>query len=209
MRAVPSPARPGVAPAGAGRLTLTFSGAVLCGGSSRRMGRDKATLLVDGAPMAGRVAAALREAGAAEVFAVGGDAHALASIGLSVVADDEPGEGPFPATLTALRHASSDVVVVLSCDLLAPSAATISTLVERVQAAGPEELGAVPVVDGHEQWTHMVWRRAALGALEAARHRGVGSLRRACSDLPLLRIPDLPAPDLADADEPGDLPGSG
>jgi molybdopterin-guanine dinucleotide biosynthesis protein A len=198
-----------VAPAGAGRLTVTFSGAVLCGGSSRRMGRDKATLLVDGTPMAGRVAAALREAGAAEVFAVGGDADALESIGLSIVADDEPGEGPFPATLTALRHASSGVVVVLSCDLLAPSATAIGTLVDRAQAAAPDRLGAVPVVDGHEQWTHMAWRREALDALEEARRRGVGSLRRACADLPLVHVPDLPPTDLADADQPGDLPGSG
>jgi molybdopterin-guanine dinucleotide biosynthesis protein A len=159
--------------------------------------------------MAGRVAAALREAGASQVFAVGGDADALESIGLPVVADDEPGEGPFPATLTALRHASSEVVVVLSCDLLAPSAATIGTLVEQVRAAGPDLVGAVPVVGGHEQWTHMAWRREALDALQEARRRGVGSLRRACTDLPLVRVPDLPPLDLVDADEPGDLPGSG
>ena len=173
------------------------------------MGRDKATLLVDGAPMAGRVATALHEAGASEVFAVGGDVAALEPLGLSVVADDEPGEGPFPATLTALRHAASDVVVVLSCDLLSPSAATIGTLVERVWAAEPDVVGAVPVVDGHEQWTHAAWRREALNALEEARRRGVGSLWRACTDLPLVRVLDLPAPDLADADQPGDLPGSG
>jgi molybdopterin-guanine dinucleotide biosynthesis protein A len=173
------------------------------------MGRDKATLLVDGAPMAIRVADALREAGATEVFAVGGDVAALESMGLSVVADDEPGEGPFPATLTALRRSSSDVVVVLSCDLVAPSATTIATLVDQVRAAGPAVVGAVPVVDGYEQWTHAAWRREALDPLQTARQAGVGSLRRACGDLLLARLPDLPAADLADADQPGDLPGSG
>ena len=36
------------------------------------MGRDKASLEIDGRPMAARVADALLEAGAAEVFCVGG-----------------------------------------------------------------------------------------------------------------------------------------
>ena len=173
------------------------------------MGRDKATLLVDGTPMAARAAAALREAGASEVIAVGGDVGALEQMGLAVIVDDEPGEGPFPATLTALRHASADVVVVLSCDLLSPSAGTIATLVDRLRAAAPQVAAAVPVIDGHEQWTHMAWRRAALVPLDAARRTGVGSLRRACADLPLERVSDLPPGALADADEPGDLPGSG
>jgi len=173
------------------------------------MGRDKATLLIDGAPMATRVAGALRDAGAADVVAVGGAHEALERMGLRFVADDEPGEGPFPATLTALRWTTTEVVVVLSCDLLAPSAATIGALVEHLGAAPPEVVAAVPVVEGHDQWTHAAWRRAALGPLEAARRAGVGSLRKACADLSLVRVTDLPAGDLADADQPGDLPGSG
>ena len=41
-----------------------FSGAVLTGGRSRRMGTDKALVAVEGRPMVVRVAAALRAAGA-------------------------------------------------------------------------------------------------------------------------------------------------
>ena len=41
------------------------------------MGRDKATLEIDGVAMATRVAGALTDAGAAEVFCVGGDVQHL------------------------------------------------------------------------------------------------------------------------------------
>jgi molybdopterin-guanine dinucleotide biosynthesis protein A len=172
------------------------------------MGRDKATLVVDGEAMAVRVAAALHQAGAGEVVAIGGDAGTLEALGLHVVPDDEPGAGPFPATLTALRHARADIVVVLSCDLVAPSASAIATLVEELSAAGPEVTAAVPVVAGLHQWTHVAWRRTAIDGLTTARQAGVGSLRRAAADLTIRRVGGLLATDVADADDPLDLPGA-
>src|SRR5688572_7864759 len=79
-----------------------FAAAVLCGGVSRRMGTDKALVEIDGTPMAVRVARALTAAGARRVIAVGGDARALASAGLEVVPDLEPGAGPLGGVVTAL-----------------------------------------------------------------------------------------------------------
>lgn len=173
------------------------------------MGQDKASLLVDGRAMAVRVAEALREAGAGEVVAVGGDAAALAALGLVVVPDDEPGQGPFPATLTALRRCTADVVVVLSCDLVTPDRGAIRSLVAHLLDAPPDLLGAVPVADDEPQWTHAAWRRTALEALEAARRQGVRSLKRAAADLPLALVAGLPRDAFADADEPRDLRGDG
>ncbi|HEX3090596.1 MAG TPA: NTP transferase domain-containing protein, partial [Ilumatobacteraceae bacterium] len=57
-------------------------GAVLCGGASRRMGSDKATMQVAGVAMARRVADALTAAGCARVFAIGGEAADLTGLGL-------------------------------------------------------------------------------------------------------------------------------
>ena len=174
------------------------------------MGRDKATLELDGQAMGVRVSDALRAAGAQDVVAIGGDAVALRALGLTAIADDEPGAGPFAATLTALRWASTEVLAVLSCDLLAPNPAAITLMVTRLEAAPSAVVAAVPVVHGHHQWTHVAWRRrAALTALEEARNRGEGSLRRACADLPLVLATDVMAGDVADADQPRDLPGAG
>ncbi|HEX2785027.1 MAG TPA: NTP transferase domain-containing protein, partial [Ilumatobacteraceae bacterium] len=63
-------------------------GAVLCGGASRRMGVDKATLRIQGVAMARRVADVLLAAGCALVIAVGGDSVELRRLGLDGVADE-------------------------------------------------------------------------------------------------------------------------
>jgi molybdopterin-guanine dinucleotide biosynthesis protein A len=173
------------------------------------MGRDKATLEVDGVPMAMRVAAALRGAGASGVIAVGGSSPALSALGLHAVPDDEPGAGPLPATLTALRHAPLDLVAVLSCDLVAPSADAISAIVIALAEAPDDDVGAVPLVAGELQWTHAAWRATALPALDEARRQGARSLRRACAGLPITHVRGVAPSAVADADRPGDLPGAG
>ena len=87
-------------------MPARFSGAVLCGGRSRRFGRDKATYLHNGTPLARISLRALREAGASEVFSIGGDADALSDMGFSAVPDDYPGEGPLGGIICALRQAA-------------------------------------------------------------------------------------------------------
>jgi molybdopterin-guanine dinucleotide biosynthesis protein A len=120
--------------------------------------------------------------------------------------DVVPGGGPLPATLQALDEAGTDVVVVLSCDLLQPSATAISATVAAL-LADPGAVGAVPVVDGHRQWTHAAWRRAAIPGLRAGQATGAGSLQRAAAELSLVDVPDLDPSAVADADRPEDLGG--
>jgi molybdopterin-guanine dinucleotide biosynthesis protein A len=173
------------------------------------MGQDKALLPIEGRAMAGRVADALLAAGASAVRAVGGDANGLEALGLAVQPDEHPGDGPLPATITALRTAGAPVVLVASCDLLAPDPAAMAATVRALTTA-PEALGAVPRDStGALQWTHAAWRREAAVALEEAYAAGIRSLRRAGAALPLVLVDDLPAAALLDADDPGDLPDPG
>lgn len=197
---------------GAGRLA--FSGAVLCGGASRRMGRDKALVEVDGRALAVRVAEALRAAGAADVVAVGGDAARLAAVGLEVVADDAPGEGPLGGIVTALSHpggpGGADVVFVAACDLVSPSPAAIAATVAALGAA-PEADASVPEVDGRRQWLHAAWRRGAAAPLAAAFADGVRAVHAAvaAAGLHVVAPPAVGHAAVADADVPGDLPPGG
>jgi molybdopterin-guanine dinucleotide biosynthesis protein A len=179
-----------------------FAGAVLCGGASRRMGRDKALLSVDGRALALRVADTLRAAGADPVLAVGGDLAALAALGLAGVPDQEPGAGPLTGILTALAQATAPVTFVAACDLVAPSAEAVTATLAALEAADV----AVPLVDGRRQWMHSAWRAGAAAPLAAAFDAGERAVHAAVAAAGL-RVVDvsLPAAAVADADTPADL----
>ena len=162
---------------------MTFTGAVLTGGRSSRMGRDKATLVVDGAPLASRGLAALRDAGAVEVLAVGGDAGALAAMGFEVVDDHHPGAGPLGGVLTALAAASHDPVVVLACDL--PDVA--GTAVTAVLDALADADAVVPTAGGHPQPLLAVYRRRCRWRLASAYAAGERSIIGALGALAVAR----------------------
>ncbi len=139
-------------------------GAVLCGGASRRMGRDKALIEVDGVALARRVADALIAGGCDEVLAVGGDAGALADLGLTPVPDRWAGEGPLGGLATALSEGASrgaDALVLTPCDLLDPSAEVVVALLAALDDAATVD-GSVDVaageVDDRVEWILSAWR---------------------------------------------------
>ncbi|HEX6424986.1 MAG TPA: NTP transferase domain-containing protein [Acidimicrobiales bacterium] len=205
-----------------------FAGAVLCGGASRRMGRDKALIEIDGRPLAVRVADAVGAAGAGTVVAVGGDLAALRAAGLAAVPDDEPGAGPLVGVVTALAAAGTlagaarpagrgrgagaaappadDIVFVAACDLVDPSPAAIAATVRALATSEGGDI-AVPLVDGRRQWVHAAWRRHARAPLAAAFEAGERAIHAAVAASGM-RVVDvaLDAHDVADADAPADLP---
>lgn len=194
-----------------------FAGAVLCGGASRRMGRDKALIEVDGRPLAARVADAVAAAGAGGVVAVGGDLAALRAAGLAAVPDDEPGAGPLIGVVTALAAAgregatavarpSADIVFIAACDLVDPSPAAIAATVGALAGSEAGDV-AVPLVDGRRQWVHAAWRRHARAPLAAAFEAGERAIHAAVAASGM-RVVDvaLDARAVADADAPADLP---
>lgn len=151
------------------------------------MGRDKATIEVDGSTMAARVAAALRAAGAAEVALVGGEA--------GDVPDEHPGEGPLGGVLTALGWSGGRTVVVAPCDLATPDPAAFAALA----AAAP----AVPALD---RPLPLALPGSAAAVLADAFAAGERSLRRAVAALPGLAVVAVAPAAVADADLPADLP---
>jgi molybdopterin-guanine dinucleotide biosynthesis protein A len=106
-----------------------FSGVVLTGGRSTRMGHDKAFVMLDGRPLVVRVADALRRAGAEEVLAVGGDIGGLIALGVDARADPLQGDGPLGGLLTALGLVEREEAVILATDLAWIDAVTVAALV--------------------------------------------------------------------------------
>jgi len=181
------------------------AGAVLVGGSSRRMGTDKSLIEIDGAPMAQRCAIALRAAGASPVLIVGGDSTAYESWDAVHVADEWPGAGPLGAIITAFRKISADLLMVVPCDLLDPAAESIEDVIKTI---GSHD-AVVPIVAGRQQWLFSVWHRRALPVLEAEFARGTRSIHSAASTLDLycpVVVQDADGPDsYSDADTPDQL----
>jgi molybdenum cofactor guanylyltransferase len=140
-------------------------GAVLTGGASTRMGRDKALVEVDGVAMADRVAAALHAAGATRVARIGGD-----------VADLYPGEGPLGGIITALHWAGDEAVVVAPCDMPWIEAAHVRALLDALA-------DGVDVAIAGDQHLFAAWRPSALAVLEAAFAEGERSPKRALTRL--------------------------
>lgn len=180
------------------------AGAVLVGGRSRRMGRDKALIEIDGVPMAHLVAGVLVAAGCRPVMAIG--APHLAA-GLVVVADEHPGDGPLGGILTALHAAAPQPVLVLACDLPWIDAATVDALLAATDAAAgsgaPIDV-AMAVVDQREPLC-AVWMPTALAELQRSFGAGERAVHRAALGLAVLEVP-VHAHALINVNVPDDLP---
>jgi len=87
-------------------VALPLTALVLAGGRGTRLGRDKALVAVNGTTMIERVVRLVRSV-CDEILLLGGDPKELGFLGLPVVPDSVPGEGPLPALrggLEAMRH---------------------------------------------------------------------------------------------------------
>jgi molybdenum cofactor guanylyltransferase len=186
---------------------VPFGGVVLAGGLSTRMGTDKAFLVPgDGGPvLAERGRRALTEAGARQVLAVGGDGGRLRALGFTTVPDRTPGFGPLGGLISGLQAASQDLVVVLSCDLPAIDARTVTELV-RCLARRPDAAAALPTFDGRCQVLVGAYRRRIVApVLEAAFRSGERSIRRALEGLIVAPVATVRRAPLVDVDRPEDL----
>jgi len=122
-------------------------GLVLCGGASRRMGRDKATLPFGGEVLAARVRRVLREV-TPDVRLVARHGQALPLDG-PIVRDPAEGMGPLAAVALGLAAAPDALVVVVACDLPLLRADVVRHLValaEGHEAVVPD-IGGQPVPD--------------------------------------------------------------
>ena len=132
------------------------------------------------------MAAALGAAGCDPVVAVGGPDERGRGVGLSVVADRWPGEGPLGAIITALDHAAArgcGAVAVAACDLPWLDSAVLDALITRYRSATPPADVVVARAERVEPLC-AVWACSAAPVLrerfddgERAVHRAITALR--------------------------------
>lgn len=174
--------------------------AVLTGGASRRMGRDKALLPVGGTAMVRRVITALGGAGYHPIVAIGGDRPALEALGVTVVDDSWPGEGPLGGILTALLRTEGPVVVV-ACDLPWIEPATVRCL---VATAGAERVDVIVARSDRREPLCACWQPSARPHVVASFMAGERAVHRVLAGLRVAEVQVDPRT-LVDADTPADL----
>ena len=144
--------------------TLPVSAAVLAGGASRRMGRDKALLPYRGRPLLQAVLLRV-EAVFPAPFVVTNTPERYPFLSCPTVPDRFPGKGPLAGIEAALRHASAPFVFVCACDMPFLSEPLLRLLAER--ASGGTDLVLPCGPDGAEPLC-AVWGKTALPAVESA-----------------------------------------
>lgn len=184
-------------------------GAILTGGQSRRMGRTKALIAVDGVPMARRAEASLIGGGCDEVVLIGGDADVLAPLGIRVVEDLFPGQGPIGGVITALEHHArshpgADVVVV-ACDVPYLDDASVAALIDA--ALVPCDVRFDVVVARADRLEPMcaLWSADALPAIRAMFDGGERALHRVVTALDHITV-EVPSDVVRNMNSPHDLP---
>jgi molybdopterin-guanine dinucleotide biosynthesis protein A len=177
-----------------------FTVAILIGGDSSRMGVDKATFEVDGIAMANRVSQAASEAGAQEILLVGGTQAKAKKLTGTWKKDLYPGEGPLGGVITAVKSASNDSVVVLSCDMPFITGSVISSLVRGLQDA-QATVGRTDRLN----WLCAAWSKSeCLTTLQSVWKRDEKAVHRAAVLLDVAEIP-VPAMAVRNINEPSDL----
>ncbi|HXV64969.1 MAG TPA: molybdenum cofactor guanylyltransferase [Vicinamibacteria bacterium] len=146
---------------------MEIEGAILVGGESRRMGRDKSTLILGGRPVLERLKETLAPL-TCRLRVVGGSGSG-ATAGLEHQPDLRPGLGPLSGIHSALSTAHRSNVLVVACDLPFVTTPFLTAIAKR---ASSDVEGVVPLTRDGPVPVCALYRTTCLRALEARLDRG-------------------------------------
>jgi molybdenum cofactor guanylyltransferase len=178
---------------------LQLTGFVLAGGASRRMGRPKAALILDGQTMLVRQAHLLAQV-AGRVAVVGSRPENMVDLDVPMIPDELPSRGPLGGVYTGLLRTRSEYNLFLGCDLPFVSRRLLGYLAERAIEYGAD--ATVPESsDGRLQTLCALYRRRARRVVRASLEAGDNKLRSffpkvICQMIPwrdLVRVGFLPS----------------
>ena len=121
-----------------------LSAVILAGGESRRMGRDKAMIELDGQTLLARAVEKVRRLGVAEIFISGRPGRDYSAMKYPVLFDLEPGFGPLGGIERALHECRSPLLLVLAVDLPQMTTEFLRKLMARCDSL----TGVVPELEG-------------------------------------------------------------
>ena len=143
-------------------LKASFSLAIIAGGQSRRMGRDKAFVDLGGTPLIERVIARSANLGQSETILITNKPAQYAHLGLPMFRDIVRDKGSLGGIYTALARAKSPNVLVLACDMPFVNTDLLLYMVE--QRRDDFDI-IVPTVDGYPQGLHAIYKKTCIAPI--------------------------------------------
>lgn len=141
---------------------------VLAGGRSRRMGRDKSLLPLNGKPLIQRIIEQLKPA--FDGLLVGAnDAEKYRFLNAEVVPDLEPDRGPLMGILSCLVRSKHDLNFVTGCDI---PEMHISFILEMLKLAGEYDIVMPAWPNGDKEPLFAVYRKSLIEPARAILERG-------------------------------------
>lgn len=147
-------------------LLADITGVILVGGKSRRMGQDKAFLLIEGLPVIERIIGVMQGC-FKQLVLVGDCPERFEQYGLPMVPDLYPGSS-LGGLYTGLQHAGTDRIFVTSCDIPFPNPELIQFI---CTDAKPYD-AVIPATQGGLEPLFAIYHKACLPAMQAALEAG-------------------------------------
>jgi molybdopterin-guanine dinucleotide biosynthesis protein A len=175
---------------GAWMIRPRASAIILAGGDSRRMGRDKALLELDGKPLITRIAGRLAEL--FDEIVIGANRPAdYAFLGRPIIPDREPGLGPLMGIASCLDRITNDLAFVTACDIPSIDLRFVASMLE--QAEGCDWVLPQSGPDAYEPLFAVYRKTAITPMLEIL----AGGGRSILELLDRVRVQRIPLPDSA------------
>lgn len=187
---------------------MNLSAVILAGGESKRMGRDKAWVALDGKPLLALAVEKVRELRVDQIFISGRLGEDYSALNCPVLLDLEPGFGPLGGIERALHECTSPLLLVLAVDLPKMT----SSLLQKLVARSDRLTGTVPKLNDKLEPLAAIYPRRchafAFAAITNSR-RTARDFAEAClreRAVRILPVTKTEAGCFSNCNSPGDLP---
>ena len=143
---------------------MNISAVLLAGGESRRMGKDKATLLFRGKPLWQIQLELLRKLAPTEIFVSARTDPVWRPADVQFVADDPPSRGPISGLVTSLAQTRTKHLLGLAIDMPFMTEKYLKSLCDRIEPGR----GVLPEIDNRAEPLAAIYPQEALAKVQSA-----------------------------------------
>ncbi len=136
---------------------MKLSVAIIAGGKSVRMGRDKALVKLAGKPLIQHVIERSQNLGQTETILIANQPERYRHLGLPVFSDVCPNKGSLGGIYTALSYAQNPHTLVIACDMPFIKTELLRFMIAQINDAIDI---VVPRVDGYPQGLHAIYSQS-------------------------------------------------